>query len=68
MLGVLSQEETAALADVQLRLQQSFPFVDGTVVEAAVRTAHARMTGRTGDLAPALVESEARQLLQALVA
>ncbi|MGW5237547.1 hypothetical protein ACWEOW_01285 [Monashia sp. NPDC004114] len=64
---MLTQGVTAALADVQVRVQESFPFVDGTVVEAAVRVAHANVTSREGDLVPALVEYEARGRLEALV-
>ncbi|MEO7752255.1 MAG: hypothetical protein ABIS35_02455 [Terracoccus sp.] len=57
------EAEQRALADVRSRLQQRFPHVDAAIIEAAVRLAHAELTGRVRDFVPVLVEHVARDRL-----
>ncbi|TQM62870.1 three-helix bundle dimerization domain-containing protein [Humibacillus xanthopallidus] len=55
--------ERRALVEVEERLRRRFPQLDATVVEAAVRLAHAEMTGPVRDFVPLLVERAARDRL-----
>ena len=61
------EAEARALQDVQERLRQRFPQLAHEVVEAAVRVAHAQLTGPVRDFVPVLVEHEARERLAPLV-
>lgn len=65
--AVDQQREQRALVDVEQRLQRRFPTVDAVVVEAAVRLAHAELTGPVRDYVPLLVERRARERLASVV-
>ncbi|EWT06496.1 hypothetical protein N864_20920 [Intrasporangium chromatireducens Q5-1] len=60
------ETEAESLAEVQTRLQERFPGLSPTVVEAAVRTAHASLDGPIRDFVPVLVEHAAQDRLAAL--
>jgi hypothetical protein len=60
------RSEKAALTEVQGRLSQRFPQLSEEVVEAAVRLAHAELTGPIREFVPVLVEHIARERLRAL--
>lgn len=57
------EHERLALVAVRARLGERFPEVDAAVVEAAVRLAHAELTGPVRDFVPLLVERAARDRL-----
>ena len=57
--------EAKEIANVRLRLAERFSTLDGDTIEAAVRAAHAEMTGRIRDYVPVLVEHKARERLSA---
>ena len=59
--------EAKEIANVRLRLAERFSTLDGNTIEAAVRLAHAEMTGRIRDYVPVLVEHNARERLSAFV-
>lgn len=52
------------MAEVHARLQERFPDVDHTVVEAAVRLAASQVDGPVRDFAPLLVERAAGDRLR----
>ena len=54
------------MAQVQARLQERFPTVDSTVVEAAIRTAHSSLGGPIREFVPVLVEHAAHDRLAQL--
>lgn len=58
-----AEHERLALVGVEERLCRRFPELDPTVVEAAVRLAHAQLTGPIRDFVPVLVERAARDRL-----
>ena len=58
--------EKIALTEVQGRLTQRFPGLSDEVIEAAVRLAHADLTGPIRDFVPVLVEHMARDRLAAI--
>ena len=58
--------EKIALTEVQGRLTQRFPGLSDEVIEAAVRLAHADLTGPIRDFVPVLVEHIARDRLAAI--
>lgn len=60
--------EARQMAEVQQRLEARFPGLDPTVVQAAVQTAAAGITGPVRDYVPLLVERAARERLNRTVA
>ncbi len=58
--------EKIALTEVQGRLTQRFPELSAEVIEAAIRLAHADLTGPIRDFVPVLVEHMARDRLAAI--
>jgi hypothetical protein len=57
------QQEAKEIDDVIVRLADRFPTLDHDTIEAAVRQAHAEMTGNIRDFVPVLVEHTARDRL-----
>lgn len=62
-----AHDEASALDEVQERLSGRFPQLEPDVVEAAVRVAHAQLTGPIRDFVPVLVEHIARDRLVSMV-
>lgn len=55
--------EAKEIANVHARLAERFSTLDKDTIDAAVRLAHAEMTGRIRDYVPVLVERNARRRL-----
>lgn len=60
------RREARAVGEIYDALLTAFPEVAPEFVEAAVRVAHARLTGPVRDFIPLLVAKEARRMLREL--
>ncbi|MEI2730754.1 MAG: hypothetical protein V9G08_01860 [Dermatophilaceae bacterium] len=60
------RREARAIGEVYDAMLVAFPEVAPEFVEAAVRVAHARLTGPVRDFVPLLVAKEARRMLRDL--
>lgn len=67
-MNMSGHDETSALREVQERLAERFPHLGDSVVQEAVRLAHASMDGPIRDYVPVLVEHMARDRLAQMTA